>query len=650
MNKHLHKNHSRYYLEDIPLQEALEKFFAELEHSSCLRTSASENISLHNALGRTTGAPVWSKLSAPHYHAAAMDGIAVHADDTRGATKSNHVELTIGDQAIWLNTGDPIPQGKNAVIMTEVVDQTDPARVRIMSAVPPWNHVRPMGEDIVSGELILPESHVIRAQDLAALAASGLSKLRVRKKPKIAIIPTGSELVKIGTTPHEGQIIEFNSVMLSAYIREWGASPKILAPVADDIGAIKLSVTNALKVHDVVLVNAGSSAGLKDFTAPVIEQLGKVIVHGVAIRPGHPVVLGVANRKPVVGIPGYPVSAVLALELFVKPIISRKLGIEFNPPPQTTATLTRKVLSSTGDDEFLRLKVGRVGKKLVATPIQRGAGVTTSLIEADGITIVPRFSEGFEAGSKIQVNLFRTMEEINNTTVILGSHDLTIDLLANLMKRHYPRYNISSANVGSLGGIMALKRGEAHIAGAHLLDEETGEYNLSYIQQFLPSTPILVIGLVRRIQGLIVKKSNPKNIRHFMDLIRPDVLFVNRQRGSGTRMLLDFELKKLNISSNQINGYSREQYTHLSVAADVASGIADVGLGILAASKALDLDFIPIGEEQYDLIMPKEFYSLPNIQALLSVMAHSDFATSIIRYGGYTCNKSGQVLNELPIR
>ena len=650
MNKHLHKNHSRYYLEDIPLQEALEKFFAELEHSSCLRTSASENISLHNALGRTTGAPVWSKLSAPHYHAAAMDGIAVHADDTRGATKSNHVELTIGDQAIWLNTGDPIPQGKNAVIMTEVVDQTDPARVKIMSAVPPWNHVRPMGEDIVSGELILPESHVIRAQDLAALAASGLSKLRVRKKPKIAIIPTGSELVKIGTTPHEGQIIEFNSVMLSAYIREWGASPKILAPVADDIDAIKLSVTNALKVHDVVLVNAGSSAGLKDFTAPVIEKLGKVIVHGVAIRPGHPVVLGVASSKPVVGIPGYPVSAVLALELFVKPIISRKLGIEFNPPAQTTATLTRKVLSSTGDDEFLRLKVGRVGKKLVATPIQRGAGVTTSLIEADGITIVPRFSEGFEAGSKIQVNLFRTMEEINNTTVILGSHDLTIDLLANLMKRHYPRYNISSANVGSLGGIMALKRGEAHIAGAHLLDEETGEYNLSYIQQFLPSTPILVIGLVRRIQGLIVKKSNPKNIRHFMDLIRPDVLFVNRQRGSGTRMLLDFELKKLNISSNQINGYPREQYTHLSVAADVASGIADVGLGILAASKALDLDFIPIGEEQYDLIIPKEFYSLPNIQALLSVMAHSDFATSIIRYGGYTCNKSGQILNELPIR
>lgn len=650
MNKHLHKNHTRYYLEDIPLQEALEKFFAELEHSSCLRTSASENISLHNALGRTTGAPVWSKLSAPHYHAAAMDGIAVHADDTRGATKSNHVELTIGDQAIWLNTGDPIPQGKNAVIMTEVVDQTDPARVRIMSAVPPWNHVRPMGEDIVSGELILPESHVIRAQDLAALAASGLSKLRVRKKPKIAIIPTGSELVKIGTTPHEGQIIEFNSVMLSAYIREWGASPKILAPVADDIDAIKLSVTNALKVHDVVLVNAGSSAGLKDFTAPVIEKLGKVIVHGVAIRPGHPVVLGVASSKPVVGIPGYPVSAVLALELFVKPIISRKLGIEFNPPTQTTATLTRKVLSSTGDDEFLRLKVGRVGKKLVATPIQRGAGVTTSLIEADGITIVPRFSEGFEAGSKIQVNLFRTMEEINNTTVILGSHDLTIDLLANLMKRHYPRYNISSANVGSLGGIMALKRGEAHIAGAHLLDEETGEYNLSYIQQFLPSTPILVIGLVRRIQGLIVKKTNPKNIRHFMDLIRPDVLFVNRQRGSGTRMLLDFELKKLNISSNQLNGYPREQYTHLSVAADVASGIADVGLGILAASKALDLDFIPIGEEQYDLIIPKEFYSLPNIQALLSVMAHSDFSTSIIRYGGYTCNKSGQILKELPIR
>ena len=648
MKQKARQNHSRYYLEDIPLPVALERFFSALEHTSSLDIKSSELISLHNALGRTTAEPVWSKLSAPHYHAAAMDGIAVHSDDTHGATKSHQVELTVGGQAIWLNTGDPIPQGKNAVIMTEVVDQTNPVRVKIMSAVAPWNHVRPMGEDIVTGELILPESHVVRAQDLAALAASGLSKLRVRKKPKIAIIPTGSELVKIGTNPHAGQIIEFNSLMLSAYIQQWGAKPVILDPVVDNISALEIAVSKALKENDIVLVNAGSSAGLKDFTAPVIEKLGKVIVHGVAIRPGHPVVLGMANHKPVIGIPGYPVSATLALELFVQPLIGRKLGIEFNPPIKSQAILTRKVLSSTGEDEFLRVKVGKVGSKLVATPIQRGAGVTTSLVEADGITIIPRFTEGLEAGSQIQVNLMRPLEEINNTVVILGSHDLTIDILANLMKRHHPRYSISSANVGSLGGIMALKREEAHIAGSHLLDEKTGNYNISYVQQFLPVTPVFIVGLVRRIQGLMVRKSNPKKIQGFADLVRPDILFVNRQKGSGTRMLLDFELKKLNISAQEINGYNREQYTHLSVAADVASGIADVGLGILAASKALDLTFLPIGEEQYDFIIPQIFYSLPNVQSLISLIKDSEFTDAITKYGGYTSNKPGQILRELP--
>ena len=396
-----------------------------------------------------------------------------------------------------------------------------------------------------------------------------------------------------------------------------------------------------------MMVNAGSSAGSRDYTAPVVEELGRLLVHGVAVRPGHPVVIGIVQSKPVIGIPGYPVSAVLTCELLVKPLLKRWLGVSSPERPRVEATMTRKVLSPMGEDEFLRVKLGCVGGKLVAIPVQRGAGIIMSLVRADGLVLIPRFSEGMDAGSTVTVELLRSPEEIENTVVAMGSHDLTLDLLASHLHSRYSGVTLSSSNVGSLGGLIALGRGEAHLAGSHLLDEETGEYNISYIRRYLPDTPVVVVNLVHRVQGLMVAGGNPKSITALQDLTRQDVTFVNRQRGSGTRVLLDYKLGEAGLDPATIRGYDREEYTHLAVAADVSSGTADTGLGIMAAARALDLDFVPLLKERYDLVIPRTYYESDLLGSLLTLIRSEEFRAEVEALGGYDVATMGQVVAEL---
>ena len=435
--------------------------------------------------------------------------------------------------------------------------------------------------------------------------------------------------------------------MLADMIKEWGGDAVRWNPLPDDYPRLRQTILDALEEYDVVIVNAGSSAGSQDYTAPVMEELGQLLVHGIAVRPGHPVVLGIVRGKPVIGIPGYPVSAVLTCELLVKPLVERKLCVTLPRREQVEAAITRKVLSPMGEDEFLRVKLGRVGEKLVATPVQRGAGIIMSLVRADGLVLIPRFSEGVDVGTTVTVELLRSPEEVENTVVAIGSHDLTLDLLASHLHRHYPNMTLSSSNVGSLGGLIALRRGEAHIAGSHLLDEETGEYNLSYVKRYLSGQPVVVINLVQRVQGLMVARGNPRGISSLDDLLRKDVSFVNRQRGSGTRVLLDYKLKEMGVDPATIRGYEREEYTHLAVAADVSSGTADVGLGILAAARALDLDFIPLLKEQYDLIFLRTYYESELLQPLLVLITGEEFRAEVEVLGGYDASTMGQVVAEL---
>jgi putative molybdopterin biosynthesis protein len=641
------------YLHDVPLGEATRKFREALERAGLWGPLEAEDTALEGALGRVTAEPIWAGTSSPHYHAAAMDGYALRAASTDGASDRAPITLSIGPEALPVDTGDPLPEWADAVVPIENAEAIDPdergrARraVRLRGPLPPWSSVRLMGEDIVATELVLPAGHVIRPVDLGAIAAAGRSAVRVWRRPRVAVIPTGSELVPAGSPARPGEIPETNSIVLAAQVSDWGGVPTRRPILPDDEARIREAVAEAAAAHDLVLINAGSSAGSEDFTARVVASLGELLVHGVAVRPGHPVILGIlqaAGRAvPAIGVPGYPVSAALTGEIFVEPLIARWTGRPPATPETVEAAITRKVHSSAGDDEYLRVTVGRVGGRLVAAPLSRGAGVITSLVRADGIVLIPAGVQGLEAGERVTVRLYRTPQEVERTIVVLGSHDLTIDLMAHLLAQRGAR--LTSANVGSIGGLIALARGEAHVAGSHLLDPETGEYNLSYIPRYLPEVPVVIVALAYREQGLIVPAGNPKGIGRLEDLRREDVTFVNRQRGAGTRVLLDHHLGRLALPPDHIRGYSREEYTHLAVAVAVSSGRADCGLGLRAAASALALDFVPLFQERYDLVIPQEHYSSAVLRPLLDLLEGQELRRAVAGMPGYDPSPMGTMI------
>ena len=633
------------YIENQLLNEAIQKYHDALKDENIGKPLTGERVPVGDALGRVTSEAVIAKLSSPFYHSAAMDGYAVHFIDTFGAAETTPRRLTVPTMAVAVDTGDPVPDGYDAVIMIEDVERISETEIEILKPATPWQHVRLVGEDIVATELIIPENHVVRPVDMAAMIASGHASVMVRRRPVVSIIPTGSELVEPGSKLKKGVIIDFNSTMLSAMTTECGAHAVRQHIVKDDAVLLRKAILEALADSDVVVVNAGSSAGREDFTADVIAELGKVIVHGVNIKPGKPVILGIVNGKPVIGIPGYPVSAALTFALFVKPPIYALLGLAPPEPETITARLSRQVASTLGQEEFIRVKLGSVSGNLIATPVTRGAGALMSLVRADGIIRVPARSEGIAAGHDVTVELLRSARDIGNTIVCIGSHDNALDVLANHLKKKHPELSLSSAHVGSIGGLLALKRGEAHLSGTHLLDEETGEYNVSYIKKMLPGSKTFLVNLVYRTQGFIVPKGNPKGIKGFEDLTREGVVFVNRQAGAGTRLLTDLHLKKLKIDPNNVKGYHHEEFTHMAVAAAVLSGAADTGLAVLSAAQALDLDFIAVAQERYDLAIPKEFYDTPMLQALLEIIRNErDFRDKIVGMGGYDVTDMGKVL------
>lgn len=636
----------RYYLEDRALDDAWQRFEDALARAGGLQALPAERVPLGEALGRITAEPIWAQLSSPHYHAAAMDGVAVRAADTFGASETTPRRLAVGQQAIWVDTGDPLPPDTNAVIMAEHIQTPDDATIEIRAAVAPWQHVRQLGEDIVATELVLPENHRLRPVDLGALAAAGHVAVAVRRRPRVAIIPTGTELVTVEQTPHPrpGEIIEFNSLMLGGLVAEWGAVAERLAPIPDRRELLRAAVATALADHDIVVVNAGSSAGSEDYTATVLAELGEVVVHGVAIRPGHPAILAVAGGKPALGLPGYPVSTVLTAELFLRPLVYRLQGQTPPPRPTVTAAISRKLLSPMGEDEFLRVTLGQVDGRLIASPLTRGASVVMSLVRADGLVRIPRFSEGVHAGAEVTVELLRNPSEIAQTIVAIGSHDLALDLLASHLRRFSPEARLVSANVGSLGGLLALKRGDAHFAGSHLLDEASGVYNRSFVERLLPNEDILLVNLVYRDQGLIVARGNPHGLHDLADLTRPDVQFVNRQKGAGTRVLLDYQLKQRGIGSEQIAGYEREEFTHMAVAAAVLSGAATAGLGIRAAAQALGLEFVPLFKERYDLVVPRRHWESPLLAPLRQALASSEYRQAVAALGGYDVAEMGLLM------
>jgi putative molybdopterin biosynthesis protein len=603
-------------------------------------------IPVYDSRERITSRPVYAYLSSPFFHSAAMDGYAVRFDETFGASEKSPLKLKLKEQAFPVNTGEPLPKGFNAVVMVEDIHQ-EGEFIEIQKSLTPYKNIRTVGEDIVQTELILPENHRIRSVDIGATLAGGHTEIYVRRKPRVTIIPTGNEVVRPGDPLKAGNVVDFNSYMIGSLVQEWGGECEQRGIAPDDKALLKDIIFKHLKSCDFIVLIAGSSAGTRDFTPNAIQEIGEVIVHGINIKPGKPVLLGSIEGKPVIGLPGYPVSAYIAFELFGKPLISRLLCTETEKYQTLQVSLSRPVSSTIGQEEFLRVKIGKVGNKYIATPVGRGAGAIMTLQRADGLLQIPAMSEGVAPQTEADVRLLRSRNSLDNTIVCIGSHDNTLDILANHIKRRFPLYSLSSAHVGSMGGIIAIKKNEAHIAGCHLLDEPSGEYNVPFIKKSLKGVSLKVYNLVYRQQGLIVRKGNPKNVQGIDDLTRNDCLFINRQPGSGTRLLTDTCLREKCIDARKIQGYNKEEYTHMGVASAISTGVADTGMGILAAALALNLEFIPIAKERFDLIVREEYVKVPMIRALLEIISSDEeFRTSVMSRGGYDISEMGSLIYE----
>ena len=618
------------YLQDKPRKEAREEI---LSHFHPVKETQWINSS--EALGRVTAEPIFARSSMPHYHASAMDGIAVKAESTFLAHEQNPIVLKRNEDFIYVDTGNQVPSPFNAVIMIENVEELSEDVVEIIEPASPWQHIRPIGEDIVQEEMLFSQGHKIRPVDTGVLLGSQTTKIKVWKKPVVTVIPTGNELISPNESAQPGKLIEFNGTVISNYIREWGGDPLLHAIVRDNPEAIKEALLEAVSSSDIVVINAGSSAGSKDYTVHIIEELGEVYTHGVATRPGKPTILGKINETIVVGIPGYSVSAYMSLEWFVRPLICDYLEIP-EPKRQTLKVkLGRRIVSTMGAEDFVRMNIGHMSGEYIANPLTRNAGVTMSLVRADGLLVVPPETLGYEQGEIVEVELFKSVEEIDTAIVFNGSHDLTIDLLSSYLSRQKRGAKIISSHVGSMAGIMAIKKGEAHIAGIHLLDPETREYNRSYVNRFLGGQDVVLYPFLKRKQGWMIPKGNPLHIQEVSDIVKSQALYVNRQKGAGTRILFDLLLRENGLEPEQIIGYEREMFSHLSVAAEVKGSDKVIGLGIYPAAKAMGLDFIPVADEEYDLLMTKQFFESDQGRLLISIIHSEEFRNRVEEIGGY---------------
>lgn len=628
------------YLRTVDPEEALRLLFDTFKPWTFDRR---EKVKTLEALGRVTARPVYAERSVPHYNGAAMDGVALKAERTFGASESNPVRLKLGQEAFWVDTGDPLPEGTDAVVPVEEVYR-EGDWVELIRAAYPWQHVRIAGEDLVKGEMVLPSHHRLRPEDLGLLVAAGVKTVEVKARPRVAFIPTGDEIRDPFSDLKPGEIPEFNSVLIGSYLHQLGADVLKIGPIRDDPTHLREALEKACQAADLIIVNAGSSAGREDYTPEIVREKGRVLFHGIAMMPGRPTLGGEYEGKPLIGLPGYPLSALLAFKALVVPFLEAMMGQIPPEPIKIRALLAESVPSRLGLWEVVRLRLFEGEGGVVAHPLPRGASVLSSMAKAEGILRIPPPSEGIPEGKEVEVELLVTPEEVKRTLLIVGSHDMALDLISDRLKRSYPPVYLGTKNTGSLGGLRALARGLCNLATCHLLDPETGIYNLPYLTRYLNGREVVVIRLFWRQQGFIVQKGNPKGIKALEDLFRKGVVFVNRQRGAGTRVLLDYLLKEKGLDPRGIVGYNDELITHMAVAMAVKSGRADVGMGIMAAAKALDLDFVPVAEEAYDLVVDKRLMEDPRLREFLRVLDDPDLREEIEALGGYDLREMGKVI------
>jgi len=620
----------KYYLNNITLEDAKRMLLDNF--NDFFNDNRVEKVKVINSYGRITSKAVFANISSPHYNSSAVDGVVVKSEKTLSANDRNPIRLKLHFDFEYIDTGDYISDKYDSVIMIEDILEIDDEIIEIRNPVLPWQNIRPVGEDIIANEMIVTSNHKIKSFDIASMLAGGVLDIECYKKPRVGIIASGSEIIEPTDKPKIGQIIDTNSRMFENLVFENGALAKRYEIVKDDYEKIKSLVKKAVLENDVVILGAGSSAGTEDYSAKVIKELGELIFHGVAIKPGKPAILGKVYGKPILGLPGFPVSSFVVFDSFVKEIINRMLG-NLRKDNTVKAIISKRLFSSLKHDEFIRVKLGEVSDKLIATPLKRGAAITMSLVRADGYFIIPKSREVIEASEEVEITLLKDITDIENTIISVGSHDIILDIISDMLSKNQSSIYLSSAHVGSLGGIMALRKKECHMATSHLLDIDSGKYNEKYIKQFLKNQKVYLIKGIKRIQGFYVNKESDLKINDIFDVKK--FHFVNRQNGSGTRVLFDYILKENGIKKEEILGYTREVNTHTSVASAVLSNKKTTGMGIKSVANIMNLDFIPIRSEDYDFIISEEFYETEKFRNFFEILNSNEFKEKLLKYGGY---------------
>ncbi len=621
------------FFEKKTLKEAEKIWNKFLSSKNYPFTLGTETVKTENALNRVSADIVYSTQSSPFYTASAVDGIAVNSEKTTNASLSSPKILEIGRDGIMVNTGDPLSNKYNAVIMMENVEIRD-KKFRILAPVQPYKNVRLIGEDIEIKETLLFPRDRITSAHIGVLLAGGIRKIKVYKKPRVLIIPTGEEIKKPGIRAKIGDIVDTNSYMFKSMIEEWGGEAIISEIQPNNVSKICRLLKENRDDFDIFLIEGGTAKGSKDFTRKVFEKCGKIFIHGISIQPGKPVLLGEILGKPAFGMPGFPVSSFIAGYLFLKPTIRTMQGLVPAKPVKIRATVKRPVTSSIGITEFVRVKVGKIEKETVAVPLKKGAGVLSSVSNADGFLKIDFDREGIEGGTRTEIEIFDSKKDMLNGILFIGSNDPLLNFLFAYTKEKGDSFNFGIVNSGSLGGLLAFERGECSITAVHLFDEKTETYNTPFLKKYL-TKKYFTVRLSVREQGLIVRKGNPKNIKGIKDLTKKDIVFVNRQKGSGTRVITDYLLKKEGVSSKKIRGYEHEEYTHLAVANNIKLGGADCGMGIRYVADALGLDFIPIKKEPYDLVFLESERNRKEVKLLLKFMRDKNFIKVANKFKGY---------------
>lgn len=639
----------------LSVEDAMNRF----SRHYAARPKGVEVVPLSEASGRVLARHIEAGIDVPPFDRATMDGFAVQAADTYPAEEDRAVTLRViggigaGDQpdlsltpgaAVEISTGAPIPSGANAVVMVEYTWRED-ASVHVYRPVTPGENVMGAGSDIMAGELVLRSGDLITPRETGLLSALGVTDVEVYRKPRVAVLSTGNEIVEPGSLLRYGQIYDINVRTISDSVAEHGGIVEFLGIVRDDPDELRIKLREAVRGHDLVIASGGTSAGVGDLLHRVINDLGEpgILVHGVSMKPGKPLIIALVDDTPFFGLPGYPTSALMSFSLFVKPTLRQMAGLPAHHEGRTVpAKVAQRIHAAGGRREYKPVNLVQTATGDYAVyPVPSGSGAITTLAEADGYLVIPEHRTFLDADEAVQVQLLSPWIQPADLTII-GSHCVGIDALLLLLRDAGSRVKSKVLNTGSSGGFSAIRRGEADVAGVHLLDDATGTYNTPFLERFEVADLVVLIRGYRRQQGFIVLKGNPKKVRGFTDLTRRKLRFINRNAGSGTRILLDYHLRRIATSTHttvgdltsRIDGYRLEAKSHTAVAVAVLHGKADVGLGIRPVAERYGLAFLPVADEQFDFLVRTDRLHKPVVKAFLEVLRSDRFKSALRRLPG----------------